>query len=49
MGTTTIVALLLGVISIILILCVVHISNKVDELCNTEREILEILRRKPKD
>ena len=40
---------LLGVISVILILCIVHISGKVDEICKNQNEMLEIMKRKPKD
>ncbi len=48
-STLMIVALLLGVISIVLILCVVHISGKVDELCKTQNEMLEIMKQKTKN
>lgn len=47
--SSPVVLILIGVISVILILCIVHISGKVDELCNTQREMLEIMKRKNKE
>ena len=47
MGDSSMIGLLLlGVISIILVLCIVHMSSKVDELCKTVKEISDELKRK---
>lgn len=49
MESSMLVIVLLGVISVILILCVVHISGKVDEICKNQKEMLEIMNRKSKE
>lgn len=41
MDTTMIVVLLVGLIQIILILSVVHISSKVDEICKEIKDMNE--------
>ena len=43
-----IVIVLLAIVSVILILSIVHISGKVDEICNVVREILEEQRKQNK-
>lgn len=45
MDTSMIVVLLVGLIQIILILSVVHISGKVDEICKEMKEMNENLRK----
>ncbi|MCH5349146.1 MAG: hypothetical protein J1E40_07475 [Oscillospiraceae bacterium] len=43
-----IVLVLMGIISVILILSVVHISGKVDEICKTIKEMSEEQKRQKK-
>ena len=45
MDTTMIVVLLVGLIQIILILSIVHISGKTDEMANELKEMNENLRK----
>lgn len=45
LDSSMIVLLLLGVISLILVLCIVHMSSKLDELAKTAKEILEELKK----
>ena len=45
MDTSMIVVLLVGLIQIILILSVVHISGKVDEICKEMKDMNENLRK----
>lgn len=45
MDTSMIVVVLVGVIQIILILSVVHISGKVDEMCKEMKEMNESLKK----
>ena len=45
MDTTMIVVLLVGLIQIILILSVVHISGKVDEICKEMKDMNENLKK----
>jgi len=47
--STIIILLLISVISVILILSVVHISSKVDEMASYLERITRAAERKPKD